>query len=205
MKDTFMRSFPKGNPEDPTIIGQWLVDRIKLRKSLKTLAPISRDDFLHYSADEMMLQTLGVLTLTWAIMERAVDDIVALVFAADADQAIQSTVPVTLENKLDYLRKARAEMPSLAPFTERMRGVQSRIKLARKHRKNVTHGVLEVADEDRHIWRAKVLDFKGDASAETTVEYGSKSLFATIREIDALASDLQALLGDLRPAFDAPE
>lgn len=192
----------KHSPGDITTIGQWSLDKARLRRSLKTLATISEDDHLHHFADELMLQTLGIMTLAWAVMERALDDIVGTVFETDPGNAIQSTLPVTLDNKLDYLRKARAELAWLTEFSPQMRELQSRIKLARTHRKNITHGTLEVADDDRHLWRAKVLDFNGRDSTETTVSYGAKSLFKTIREIDAIASDLQTLLGVLRAALN---
>lgn len=175
---------------------------MRLRRSLKTLTAISDGDALHTFADELMLQTLGIMTLTWAIMERALDDIVAAVFATDHDQVVQPTLPVTLDNKLDYLRRARAQMAWLGPFIPQMSDLQRRIKLARTHRKNITHGTLEVADEDRHVWRAKVLDFKGAASTETTVRYGAKALFKTIHEIDEIASDLRALSDDVRATID---
>lgn len=188
---------------DSETIGRWVIERARLRRSLKTLATISNDDALHHFADELMLQTLGILTLAWAVMERSLDDIVAIVFETDPDKLIQSTLPVTLDNKLDYLRKARAELSWLAPFAEQMRELQRRIKLARKHRKNVTHGTMEVAPEDRHLWRAKVLEFKGGNSTEAVVTYGAQPLFKTIREIDNIASDLQALTGDLSAALNA--
>lgn len=198
----------KVGPGDIETVGRWSLDKARLRRSLKTLAVIPKDDHLHHFADELMLQTLGIMTLVWAVMERSMDDIVEVVFGRDTGDAIQSTLPVTLDNKLDYLKMARAKLPWLAPFVPQMRNLQTRIKLARAHRKNVTHGILEVAGDDPHVWRAKVLHFKGGNSAETVVSYGAAPLFKTIREIDAIALDLQTLLDDLQTsskAADAPQ
>lgn len=186
-----------------TMIGQWGFDQDKLRRSLKTLAVAAPDDAPLRIADEHMLQTLGTLTLVWAVMERALDDVVGLAFGSDPDRAIQSTLPVTLDNKLDYLRKARAALPWLAPYIEPMRVLQSRIKLARIHRKNVTHGVLSISPRDYEAWTAKVLTFDGAASAESDVSYDPKEVFETILEIDRIGLDLQTLRGDLRTALDA--
>lgn len=181
------------------------MEKFRLRRSLKTLAAIEKDDYLHHTADDLMLQTLGVMTVSWAIMERAIDDIVGVVFGTDPEKLIQSTLPVTLDNKLDYLRKARAKLAWLSPFTPLMSNLQSRIKLARAHRKNVTHGVLDVSEDDHRVWQAKVLSFDGADATESTISYPAKTLFDTIREIDAIASDLQTMLGDLRVALDAAE
>jgi hypothetical protein len=205
MKSTFFRSVRKRNPDDTRMVGEWLIEKLRLRRSLKSLAAIDKDDFLRHTADDVMLQTLGLMTISWAIMERGLDDIVGVVFATDPGRAIQSTLPVTLDNKLDYLRKARASLPWLQPFAERLREMQRRAKLARTHRKNVTHGVLEVSETNHRVWSAKVLTFKGDASSEATVSYEAKAIFDTIREIDAIALDLQTLLGDLRGALDTAE
>lgn len=193
----------KTNPDVSAMIRQWSLDYDKLRRGLKTLPVFARDDVVLSFADEFMTKTLGAMTLAWAIMERALDDVVGLVFTSDPGHAIQSTLPVTLDNKLDYLRKARAALPWLAPFVDPMRGQQNRIKLARAHRKNVTHGVLAVSLDDYEKWNAKVLDFVGPESTERAVEYDPKAVFGTILEIDALTLDLQSLLGHLRVARDA--
>lgn len=155
MKFTFSSGPHKMRSGALEAIGRWTVEQFRLRRALKSLRG-DLADVEYAKADEALLQTVGTLTLVWAVMERALDDVVGVVFGVDGGKSVQATIPVTLDNKLDYLRKARGELAWLAPFVERMRDLQSRIKLARTHRKNVTHGVLEV-----FFWRLPGVDRQG--------------------------------------------
>lgn len=160
---------------------------------------------LTIQSDDMMLRTVGMLTIGWALMERHVDEIVSLVFETDAERKIQSTLPVTLDNKLDYLRSARSKMVWLEPFVDRMRGLQSRIKIARVDRKNVTHGIVALSPRSIEIWQARVLNFQGPSSTESTVDYEPEQLTKACRDINTIAKDLGAMWADLQNAADAAE
>jgi hypothetical protein len=108
---------------------------------------------------QSVLITIGNLTIAWAGIERMLDELIA--WYQHAQHRLQSQHPVSLKNKLIYIKLMQRD-PIFTPETQEfLRIVRIEAKRLGAERHNLIHGLLHLSDAERMRWNTQRVVYDG--------------------------------------------
>lgn len=143
---------------------------------------------------------LGFVTAQWADIEHSIDNCISLIFL-DLDGiniAKKRQVPRSMNNKLDYLRKALC-LPQLSLFKDDGLKIIERIEPISKERQDIIHGIMFEVNPD-HIEFTK-LDYTKDEHIDRFYKFTIEDINQSGKRMQGLAGDLHAYTGYLLHHF----
>ena len=110
-----------------------LIDRLKATR--RKVADIWVVHDPHYDL-------VGKITVAWAFIDYSLDVINTMIFLMAGGNAIQSEIPVSLNNKIAFFRKAYQNLDGLAPFKNAGLGLIAEVAKQREARHDFVHGIV---------------------------------------------------------------
>ena len=101
-----------------------------------------------YDGDDELYSALGKLTISWAYAEFGLD---WLIREIHEPLRAGAKVPIALNRKLEYLRKAFGTVDRLATFRERFEKIADQIHDAAEERHDLIHGLIVSQASDRAV------------------------------------------------------
>lgn len=155
---------------------------------------------------QSVLTTIGNMTITWASIERMLDELIA--WYQHARTRLEAQHPVSLKNKLAYLRVMQRDVEFTSQIREFLRYTRIETKRLGAERHNVIHGVLHLASARDLIWRTQRVLYSGPFASLEHRAYSNDEIQKISREISDLGSYLSpkvwAIIGG-DPRLIAPD
>ena len=93
--------------------------------------------------DEAFFAAIGKLAVSWAHLELGLDWLIRIIHQElDGSEHVEADIPLSLQRKLRYLRKAFRTLPQLATFKDRFLKIADEISAASDERHDIIHGFV---------------------------------------------------------------
>jgi hypothetical protein len=118
---------------------------------------------------ERLIALVGELAIEWAAMEMELDGAIEILHQCGGAEKIQADLPVSMKNKLAYLRRAdRIVDPELAETTAFVADQVGEMKLLRS---DLMHGVAGDFNFQEGAWSFERYQFKKDKRSSVHTSY----------------------------------
>ena len=134
------------------------------------------------------LITIGHITLTWAIIEREIDELIAWYQHHHTDLSVEH--PRSLSSKLRYMRKIQNDRVFNEKTKEFLRVTRIEIKRLGDRRHDVIHGTFWRTGQYRDVYNMQRVTYEGPRAWVTHKRF-------TLDEMDALLSEMSSLAADI--------
>jgi hypothetical protein len=105
-----------------------------------------------FDGDDELYSALGKLTISWAYVEFGLDWLIREIHRPlNGSQLVQADVPLSLQRKLKYLRRAFKQIEILASFRERFDKIADQIREASDERHDLIHGFIVSQQGDKAV------------------------------------------------------
>lgn len=91
---------------------------------------------------ESLYPVIGKMTVSWALIEGALDCCVVMLFAVLGGNELQRTIPGMLQPRVEFVRKAFTLLPALSALKDKADQLCSDITALSTKRHNFTHGIF---------------------------------------------------------------
>lgn len=89
-----------------------------------------------------LYEAVGFVTVWWALLEQCLDMSIAIIFHKCGGNAIAAAIPVSLDNKNEFLRESFKRLPALSSHKESGLALLHDIMNFKEFRHDLTHGAL---------------------------------------------------------------
>lgn len=159
--------------------------------------PLSHDGDPHHD----LACAVGAVTLSWAVAESALGMAIALIDDTFGSPKGHRELPRTaLTKKLDYLRIALRDVPSLEPLNERGRALIDGFRSLKGRRDEITHGLARQVFEKQFVSVRFVVE--GRKQTPTLTFLSAQDVISLLPEIMRLTDDAMSfatLVGQIDP------
>jgi len=105
-----------------------------------------------FEGDEDFYASIGKLTISWAYVEFGLDWMLREIHEPLGGQTIvEPEIPISLQRKVRYLRKAFNKLPQLASFRDRFKTIGDEIVAASDERHDLIHGFIVSQHGDKAV------------------------------------------------------
>ena len=139
---------------------------------------------------QSVLTMIGNMTIAWAGIERMLDELIA--WYQHARTRLEEQHPVSLKNKLAYLRVMQRDEGFTVEIREFLRYTRIETKRLGAERHNIIHGLLHLKSARDLVWRTQRVLYDGPFARLENRLYPNK-------EIETIGSAISALGGYLSP------
>ncbi len=109
------------------------------------------NDFLH------IYVCIGRLTLCWAHIENAIDNIITLVYVELNGKDIEPEAPIALSRKISFVRKVAKRLDIFSPRKDDILQLMDKVESASQQRHDIIHGIMEKNFEKQEIKITRLL------------------------------------------------
>jgi hypothetical protein len=92
--------------------------------------------------DERFFSAVGRYTISWAILETAIDHMVFASHTWAGGHKIEAEMPWAIDRKIKFLRRSFRRLPGLQPFAFEAESILHDTKKASDQRHDIIHGVV---------------------------------------------------------------
>jgi hypothetical protein len=144
---------------------------------------------------------VGMVTISWAFLEMGLDLGNELIMAHAGGDAIQAALPVSLNPKIKFIRKAFQNLPKLEPFRKEALSIVDGVSNLKEQRHDMVHGFTSeyLPRAAREISRIRYL---GNTLSFETRTYSITEVMQLNVAIVDLAKRAIALAYDMGRQFD---
>jgi len=133
---------------------------------------------------ELMIQAIGMGTVAWAILEWRLDNLIDTLHD-NGGERVQTNLPVSLDNKLSYLKGSVKHRVVPASFADEITDLRAKIQSLKIKRHDTVHGILIQGPDGRTFTANRSWVKKGERiSAQTNY---------SIADVHKLTSDATSL------------
>ena len=110
-----------------------------------------------YDGAEEFYSAIGKLTISWAYTEMGLDWLIREIHEPlGGQQHIEPDIPISLQRKLRYLRRAFKALPRLSSFQARFHKIADDIQTASVERHDLIHGFI-ISQEGHRAVMARIV------------------------------------------------
>ncbi len=91
---------------------------------------------------ENLCKVVGYVAIHWAVLEQALDFCVAITFHNGGKQEVREDIPVSLESKVDFLKKCYRRLSPLAPVKDSAIDILIAVNNFAQKRHDLIHGAV---------------------------------------------------------------
>lgn len=139
---------------------------------------------------------IGGIANSWAMIEHAVDLMNAVIFTRHEAREYEDRVPLALDRKLKFLRRACARMAALAPYQTDVANAVSDALTLKEYRHVIIHGVATGFDASGITY--DVLRNENDRILVGQVTFTLQEMHNLLSESLALATRFHSIEGRFR-------
>lgn len=110
---------------------------------------------------------VGWVAVSWAMVEYGLDSAAREVFAHHGGTSIQSSAPASLKAKIQFLRKAFNQLPSLAGCAAHGHALLDEVNDLKHQRNDVMHGIVAGPGDEGH----RLMRFRYEESGHVSEIY----------------------------------
>lgn len=140
-----------------------------------------------------MLTMVGFTTIAWAWAEHALEHMIWNIDSSGAEIRGHKQIPVSLNNKLDYMKKALADVPSLKVLEKDGRALVELFVSMKKRRGDIVHGAM-FRTTGLGVFESFTFDTKGRAQTLTKAPVTIPDIVLFNQQVLALANEANAFL-----------
>lgn len=137
---------------------------------------------------QSVLTTIGNMTIAWAGIERMLDELIA--WYQHARTRLETQHPVSLKNKLAYLRVMQRDAGFTPEIQEFLRHIRIETKRLGVERHNIIHGLLHLKSARDLMWRTQRVLYDGPFARLEHRLYSNDQIQTIGREISDLGGYL---------------
>lgn len=149
-----------------------------------------------FEGDEDFYASIGKLTISWAYVEFGLDWLIREIHEPlDGQTIVESEIPISLQRKVKYLRRAFNKLPQLAQFRGRFEKIADETIAASTERHDLIHGFIISQQGDKAIMVRMLPGVKKPKLFPvTTVSILKAAVRADAIQAQSLASDVASFL-----------
>ena len=137
---------------------------------------------------ELLMVLVGNMTMSWAIVERILDELIANYQHVGTD--LQREHPRSLSSKLKYLRLMQCDKRLTGPVREWLRTTRLEARRLGNKRHESVHGLLWRQPVGGGVWQSQRVIYEGATARLHITKVSIAELKQTISEITALLADI---------------
>jgi hypothetical protein len=137
----------------------------------------------------LLCGAVGQIVIGWSFVEHALDQCVAICFQKAGGKAIEKRIPVSLKNKIAFVRKSMRLKP-LAEFSEGALKLLDCVTEFSGKRHDMVHGVLYTLEQNFEQLRFARFQYEPQMHKLKKVEYHFDELLKIGEQIMELADQL---------------
>jgi hypothetical protein len=137
---------------------------------------------------QSVLTTVGNMTIAWAGIERMIDELIA--WYQHARTRLEAQHPISLKNKLAYLRVMQRDEGFTDEIREFLRHARIETKRLGAERHNIIHGLLHLKSARDMVWRTQRVLYDGAYARLEHRLYSNDEIQTISREISDLGGYL---------------
>jgi len=105
-----------------------------------------------YDGADDFYASIGKFAISWAYVEFGLDwMLVHIHHQLEGKEQVEPEIPISLQRKLKYLRKAFRTLPRLASFKDRFEKIADRIRDASDERHDLIHGFIVSQEGEKAV------------------------------------------------------
>lgn len=156
-----------------------------LQYALRTRA-LQREN--HRRQIDNVLMTVGNITIAWAGVERILDELIA--YHQWHHTRREKQHPVSLSNKLEYLKTMQRNPRFTREIREYLRTVRIEGKRLGTRRHDIIHGMLHLVNSRAAAWRTQRVTYEGPHARLVETAYTQADLMKLMHDIGEFSHEL---------------
>jgi hypothetical protein len=137
---------------------------------------------------ETLCALVGYVSIQWASIEQDLDYCVAASFHGCGGADIREDLPVSLEAKIDYLKKAYRRLPPLHGLVDEALPLLTDLKVFAQNRHDLVHGVINGIEHEGGVYTFLRTEYNRTIHSQ-------RKVLVDVKAFPALAKELAGLLG----------